>query len=274
MATKTTDIIVPEVLSAMIAAQIPGQLAIAGTDRVVTLDNLQGKPGDRVKIPRWSAIGEFDELTEGVAMTPVNLTATSEEATVKEFGKSVEITELALLSSYEDPLKALAEQFARYAALAIDKELITTANTTTLSQSVASTITLNAILDAKALFSDAQDDVMLVLHPKVATDLMKLSEFKTLTQIASDVITKGAVGTIYGMPVMISRFVTKTIGSPDTYTNLLIKRGALGLWYKKQMEIKKDVDILKRTTVIAANSIFATTLFKYDPLPVAKLITQ
>jgi N4-gp56 family major capsid protein len=274
MATKTTDIIIPEVLSAMISAQIPGNLALAGTDRVVTLDNLQGKPGDRVKIPRWSAIGEFAPLTEGVAMTPVNLTANSTEAVVKEFGKSVEITELALMSSYEDPLKALAEQFARYAAMAVDKELIKTAETTTLSISVAATISLNAVIDAKALFSDEQDDIALVLHPKVYADLLKLSEFKTLTSVSSDVIQKGQVGTLYGMPVYVSRFLTKTPGTPDTYTNLLVKRAALGLWYKKQMEVKKDVDILKRTTVIAASSIFATTLFQYDPLPVVKLITQ
>jgi N4-gp56 family major capsid protein len=274
MPTKTTDIIIPEVLSAMISAQIPGQLALAGTDRVVTLDNLQGKPGDRVKIPRWAAIGEFSQLTEGVAMTPVNLTANSSEAVVKEFGKAVEISELALLSSYEDPLKALAEQFAKYAAMAVDKELIATAETTTLSHTVAATISLDAIIDAKALFSDEQSDIALVLHPKTYADLLKLSEFKTLTAVSSDVIQKGQVGMIYGMPVYVSRFLTKTTGTPDTYTNLLIKRAGLGLWYKKQMEVKKDIDILKRTTTIAANSIFATTLFQYDPLPVAKLITQ
>jgi|GEM_PF-5021342 len=274
MPTKTTDIIIPEVLSAMIAAQIPGQLALAGTDRVVTLDNLQGKPGDRVKIPRWAAIGEFDQLTEGVAMTPVNLLANSTEAVVKEFGKAVEITELALLSSYEDPLKALAEQFARYAAMAVDKELINTAETTTLSHSVADTISLNAILDAKAMFSDEQSDVALVLHPKVYVDLLKLSEFKTLTAVSSEVIQKGQVGMIYGMPVYVSRFLTRTTGTPDTYTNLLVKRAALGLWYKKHMEVKKDVDILKRTVTVAANTIFATALFQYDPLPVVKLITQ
>lgn len=273
MATKTTDIIIPEVLSAMIAAQIPGKLALAGTDRVVSLDNLEGKPGDRVKIPRWSAIGEFDQLAEGVAMTPVNLIANSAEAVVKEFGKSVEITELALLSSYEDPLKALAEQFARYAAMAVDKELIKTAETTTLEHLVSSTITLNAIIDAKSKFSDDQEDVAIVLHPKQHADLLKLSEFKTLTS-ASDVIQKGQVGMLYGMPVYISRFLTKTSGTPDTYTGLLVKRAALGLWYKKQMDVKKDIDILKRTTTIACNSIFATTLFQYDPLPVVKLITQ
>lgn len=274
MPTKTTDIIIPEVLSAMISAQIPGKLALAGTDRVVTLDNLQGKPGDRVKIPKWSAIGEFDQLTEGVAMTPVNLTANSTESTVKEFGKSVEITELALMSSYEDPLKALAEQFARYAAMAVDKELIKSAETTTLSHSVSATISLNAVVDAKALFGDEQDDIALALHPKVYADLLKLSEFKTLTAVSSEVIQRGQVGMLYGMPVYVSRFLTKTTGTPDTYTNILAKRAALGLWYKKQMEVKKDIDILKRTTTIACNSIFATTLFQYDPLPVVKLITQ
>ncbi len=274
MATKVSDIVVPEVLSAMISAQIPGQLAIAGTDRVVVLDNLKGKPGDRVKIPRWGAVGEFDELQEGVAMTPVNLTAQSVEAVVKEFGKSVEITELALLSSYEDPLKELASQFAKYAARAIDKELIAAANTTTLSHSVNSTINLDAIVDALSLFQDEQEDVVLVLHPKVYGDLRKLSEFKSHTQAASEVILKGSLGTVYGMPVVVSRFIPVTSGTPPTYTNMLLKKAALGLWYKKEMEVKTDQDILKRTTVIAANSIFACALFQLDPLPAAKLITQ
>lgn len=274
MTTKAEDIIIPEVLSAMISGQIPGQLALAGTDRVVTLDNLSGKPGDRVKIPRWAAIGEFTQLTEGVAMTPVDLSAQSTTSIVKEFGKSVEITELALLSSYDDPIKELATQFARYAAMAVDKELIATATATTLSHSVNTTITLDAIVDAKALFSDEQEDIALVLHPKVFADLLKLSEFKTLTAVSSDVIQKGQVGTIYGMPVYVSRFITVNTGTPNTYNNLLAKRGALGLWYKKQMEVRTDVDILKRTTIVAVNSIFATTLFQYDPLPVAKMITR
>lgn len=272
--TRRQDIIIPEVLSAMISAQIPGQLALAGTDRVVVLDNLEGKPGDKVKIPKWGAVGEFELATEGQAITPVNLTASSKTVEIKKYSKAVDITQEALLSAYSDPIKELGTQFARYAALALDKALIAEAETTTLSHTVSSTISLNAILDAKALFRDAQDDVVLVLHDKVATDLMKLNEFKTLTQISSEVLVKGAIGTIYGMPVVVSRFITKTPGTPDTYTNLLVKREALGLWYKRQFEVEKDVDILRDVITVRANTIFAVGLFEYDPLPVVKLITQ
>jgi len=272
--TKRQDIIIPEVLSAMISAQIPGQLALAGTDRVVVLDNLDGKPGDKVKIPKWGAVGEFEEAQEGVAITPVNLTSSSKTVEIKKFSKAVDISQEALLSAYSDPIKELGTQFARYAALALDKALIAEAETTTLSHTVNTTITLDAILDAKALFRDSQEDVVLILHDKVATDLMKLSEFKTLTQVSSDVIIKGAIGTIYGMPVVISRFITQVSGTPPTYINLLVKREALGLWYKREFEVEKDVDILRDVTTIRANTIFAVSLFEYDPLPVVKLITQ
>lgn len=273
--TTTSNVIIPEVLAAMIAAEIPGQLALAGSDAVTVLDNLKGGPGNTIKIPRWGTIGDFTEVAEGNAMPVVNIAATAATATVKKFARGVEVTDEALLASYDDPLKEVARQFARYAARAADRELIVAAETSTLLHTASATITLNDIIDAIGKWNDASVNISgLVVHSKVYRDLIKLAEFKTLTQKADQVIERGVVGQIYGVPIRVSDAITTVAGSPNTYRNLLLKKGALGLWYQRNMNVETERDTIKRTTVITADSIFATAMFQDNPLPVVKLVTQ
>ena len=273
--TTTSNVIIPEVLAAMIAAEIPGQLALAGSDAVTVLDNLKGGPGNTIKIPRWGTIGDFTEVAEGNAMPVVNIAATAATATVKKFARGVEVTDEALLASYDDPLKEVARQFARYAARAADRELITAAEASTLLHTAPATITLNDIIDAIGKWNDASVNISgLVVHSKVYRDLIKLAEFKTLTQKADQVIEKGVVGMVYGVPIRVSDAITTVAGSPNTYRNLLLKKSALGLWYQRNMNVETERDTIKRTTVITADSIFATAMFQDNPLPVVKLVTQ
>jgi len=273
--TTTSNVIIPEVLAAMISAEIPGQLALAGSDAVTVLDNLKGGPGNAIKIPRWGTIGDFTEVAEGNAMPVVNIAATAATATVKKFARGVEVTDEALLASYDDPLKEVARQFARYAARAADRELITAAEASTLLHAASATITLNDIIDAIGKWNDASVNISgLVVHSKVYRDLIKLAEFKTLTQKADQVIEKGVVGMVYGVPIRVSDAITTVAGSPNTYRNLLLKKSALGLWYQRNMNVETERDTIKRTTVITADSIFATAMFQDNPLPVVKLVTQ
>lgn len=273
--TTTSNVIIPEVLAAMISAEIPGQLALAGSDAVTVLDNLKGGPGNTIKIPRWGTIGDFTEVAEGNAMPVVNIAATAATATVKKFARGVEVTDEALLASYDDPLKEVARQFARYAARAADRELITAAEASTLLHTASATITLNDIIDAIGKWNDASVNISgLVVHSKVYRDLIKLAEFKTLTQKADQVIEKGVVGMVYGVPIRVSDAITTVAGSPNTYRNLLLKKSALGLWYQRNMNVETERDTIKRTTVITADSIFATAMFQDNPLPVVKLVTQ
>ena len=239
------------------------------------LDNLKGGPGNAIKIPRWGTIGDFTEVAEGNAMPVVNIAATAATATVKKFARGVEVTDEALLASYDDPLKEVARQFARYAARAADRELITAAEASTLLHTAPATITLNDIIDAIGKWNDASVNISgLVVHSKVYRDLIKLSEFKTLTQKADQVIEKGVVGMVYGVPIRVSDAITTVAGSPNTYRNLLLKKSALGLWYQRNMNVETERDTIKRTTVITADSIFATAMFQDNPLPVVKLVTQ
>jgi N4-gp56 family major capsid protein len=281
--TTTSNVIIPEVLAAMIAAEIPGQLALAGSDAVTVLDNLKGGPGNTIKIPRWGTIGDFTEVAEGIAMPIVNIAASAVPATVKKFARGVEVTDEALLASYDDPLKEVARQFARYAARAADRELITAAETSTLQHEASGTITLNDIVDAIGKWNDASVDISgLVVHSKVYRDLIKLNEFKTLTSKSDQVIERGVVGMLYGVPIRVSDALTVVPAvpadpgpaAPQEYRNLLLKKNALGLWYQRNMNVETERDTIKRTTVITADTIFAAAMFQSNPLPVVKLVTQ
>lgn len=298
--TTTSNVIIPEVLAAMIAAEIPGQLALAGSGAVTVLDNLKGGPGNTIKIPRWGTIGDFTEVDEGDAMPVVNIAASAVPAVVKKFARGVEVTDEALLASYDDPLKEVARQFAIYAARAADRELVAAAGATSLVHTASSTITLNDIIDAIGKWDDASNNIdSLVVHSKVYRDLIKLTEFKTLTSKSDQIIERGIVGQLYGVPVRVSDLLTTVaategspaveadpladppvVGSPAVpatpklFHNLLLKKNALGLWYQRNLNVETERDTIKRTTVITADSIFAAAMFQSNPLPVVKLVTQ
>lgn len=220
--TTTSNVIIPEVLAAMIAAEIPGQLSLAGSGAVTVLDNLKGGPGNTIKIPRWGTIGDFTEVAEGDPMPVVNIAATAATATVKKFARGVEVTDEALLASYDDPLKEVARQFAIYAARAADRELVVAAGTTSLVHTAAATVTLNDIVDAIGKWDDAGNNIdSLVVHSKVYRDLIKLAEFKTLTSKSDQVIERGIVGQLYGVPVRVSDLLTTSAAVP-TGTELTV----------------------------------------------------
>lgn len=269
--TKVSHLIVPEVLAAMISASIPAQLAIAGSDAVSVLDNLQGGAGNIIKIPRWGAIGEFTEVAEGAEIPTVNLATSAATATVKKFARGVEITDEGLMASYADPLKEVSLQFARYATRAVDAQLIAAARATNLSHKAANTITLNDVVDAIGKWDDGGENISaLVVAPKVYRDLLKLAEFKTLTRRSDDAMTTGVVGDLYGVRVRVSSSIPNVGGY---YENLLLKKNALGLWYQRNVNVETERDTLRRTTVITADTIFATALFPAQQVGAVRFLT-
>jgi hypothetical protein len=63
-----------------------------------------------------------------------------------------------------------------------------------------------------------------------------------------------------------------TAGSPNTYNALMVKRGALGLLYKRRPLVETDRDILARSTVITTNVHYATK--RLDDLGIVQITTQ
>ena len=74
-------------------------------------------------------------------------------------------------------------------------------------------------------------------------------------------IPRGVIGQIGGVSVFVSDRVTTTAAdgtNPATYNALMVRRGSLGLLYKRRPLVETDRDILARTTVVTTNVHYAT----------------
>jgi N4-gp56 family major capsid protein len=261
MATTTkANMIIPAVWADMVAAEFTGRMVLG---QLATTDNtLVGKPGDTVHFPKFATLTDATDLTEATAMTPEALTTTDSTATIKEVGKAVEISDTALVTAYGDPLAEIRRQLGVVVARKIDTDLKTVAETTpNYSATAAAVISWSNIVDGIAKFGDAWDPADMagiVIHSKQHADLLKDASFITRDKLAeAATIATGVVGRVGGVDVYVSDRTTIVTGTPNTYKALLVKRGALGLLYKRQPLVETDRDILKRTQVITTNVHYA-----------------
>jgi len=280
--TLKNDTFVPEVATMVATATFPNVLALgfAGSPFVRTLPATDaiGDEGDLVKFPRYDPLGEFADMTEDVALVPEKLKSSLDQAVVQVGGKAVEVTDFAQLSARGDPSQEVGRQVPVLASRYVDTKLVDEGETTALETNVAQTITWEVFVDS--IITNWGDKAMqmvggLVVHSKVMGDLMKLPEFKRADQLGMPgTIITGFVGALGTYPVFVSDRLTLTVGTPNTHTNLVFKRGALGLMFQRTLLVERDRDVLKKNWVIAADVRLAVHLFFDNPLPAIRLITQ
>jgi HK97 family phage major capsid protein len=284
-ATTRADLIIPEVLADAVAGAWPNRIALYGTDAVVESRTLPGgvRGGDKVKVPYFGILGEFEQVAEGAPLTVTKLSMTSEEATVRRAGKAFEVTSWAQLAAmYADPYAEATRQILEGARREFDRALVEAANSTTgggvaTQDASTGTITYDALVDALAKFGDAQVDVAAVIvHSKVLADLRKLKD--TTGQPIFVDAQQGGLPRVMGLPLIVSDRAPVITGTPTKYVTLIVRRGALALWYNGTPTVETDKDILADSTVVAVNVYYAA--HRYSRLPgsdkptVVRLITQ
>ncbi|MEV8055158.1 N4-gp56 family major capsid protein [Streptomyces antimycoticus] len=262
--TTAAQMIVPDIWADMVQAKFKGAL-ILGT---LALDDntLEGKPGDTVNFPKWTALSEAEDLTEGTPMTPEQLgTDPGNSATIKEAGKAVELTDKSRLVAFGDPYAETQRQLGVLIARKIDKDLTAAAEAPGVITVDASTAALswNVMVSGIEKFGDEWDpDNMagLVIHSVQRAALLRDPNFISADKLGTGaVIPRGVIGQVGGVNIYVSDRVTKTgTGTDTTYNALLIRRGALGLLYKRRPIVETDRDILARTTVVTTNVHYAT----------------
>lgn len=271
--TTASDLIVPDVWGDAVMDTVLGKsvmLPLAATD-----DTLVGQPGDSVDMPFWAYIGDADALTEGVAMTPVAMSMTSDRATIVERGKAIELTDTALLTALGNPNDQARTQLALSIARRIDTDLRVAAVAThtssgaddpyktsaPLTASAAAVLSWSVFVDGTAAMGDDYDPNEMgafIIHSKQRTDIMKDSQFTDVAKFGPDAVTlRGEIGKIGNVPVLVSDRTTVVSGSPDTYKSLIIAKGSLALKYKRRAVVEADRDILARTNIITTNIHYA-----------------
>lgn len=255
--TQLTDLINPEVMADMISANLPNQIKFAP---LATIDTtLQGQAGNTITVPKYSYIGDAEDVAEGVAMGTTVLSASTTTATVKKAGKAVELTDEAVLSGYGDPIGETERQLELSIASKVDNDCIEALEGATLEYDDSTNpISYEGIVDALDKFEEEDDEPkVLFIHPNQKTTLRKDPDFIKASDMGDNIIMTGTIGEIAGCQVVVSAKVPENDG---VYSDFIVKEGALTIYLKRNVAIEDDRDILAKTTVISADEHYVTVL--------------
>jgi len=260
--TVRTNLIIPEILQEAVRGEFAGVTALLNSGAAVVSPTLpeSARGGDVLKVPYFGTIGEYEDVAEAAALTPANIVMTADTATVQHSGKAIEITQWAqLAAAYADPYAELARQLRVGFERRMDRALIDAANTTDLVHDVYSattprTLDWDVMVDARMKFGDEQEDIaLLVVHSKVLGDLLKLKDDGGRPLLVNDLQAQDRIARFAGVPVKVSDRLAPEQTNPPKYTSLIIKRGALALWYNGSPEVQADRDVLRDTQVAAVH---------------------
>lgn len=106
--TSKDNMVVPEVMAAMIQARLPKAIKFSPLAEVDT--TLVGVPGDTITVPHFKYIGDAKIFGEGEKIDYSKLTTDKVTTTIKRAGKGVEISDLAVETGYGDPMTEGARQ--------------------------------------------------------------------------------------------------------------------------------------------------------------------
>jgi N4-gp56 family major capsid protein len=253
--TQLTNMIVPEVMGEMISAGLEDAIRFRP---LATVDNsLVGRPGDTKTVPRFKYIGDAGDVAEGTAIDIALLTTDSDQFTIKKAGKGVEITDESVLSGLGDPVGEGVNQLRLSIANKVDNDVLTALATTTLAYTAGTAWDLDTIDNAIAIFNDEDPEAMvLVMNPKDALALRKnvAGDWTRGSELGDSVIVSGAFGEVLGAQVVRSRKLAEG-------TAYLVKRGALQIFMKRDVEVETDRDIVKKTTVVTADEHYGVHLY-------------
>src|SRR5690625_2034997 len=201
--TKLQNLIDPEVMAAMISAQLPKAIKFSGIAPID--DTLQGQPGSTITVPKYNYIGDAETVAEGEAIDYTALDTETAQYTIEKAGKGVKITDEAVLSGYGDPTGEAQKQIRMAIASKIDNDIVEAALTASLS--VKQEINLDLIdkleetfVDAPDNFEDVDSTGVLFLLYKYASNLRKeaTESWNSVCDVGDGILVTGAVGELLG----------------------------------------------------------------------------
>lgn len=272
--TKTAQVINPEVMADMVSSKLPEMIKFAPLAYVEK--ELVGVPGDTLTVPKWTYSGDATDIEEGEAI-PVDQIGTKKQTmTIKQTGKAVEITDKAALTAHGDIYTEAANQITLAIANKVDNDIITAAKTATQNITEAP-ISVANIDKALAIFNDEDDAKYVALvNPKDAIKLRADAGQNWLrgSEIGADIIVSGTFGEVAGVQIVRAKKVEEgkgylvKISAINTDTDDNAKYGAFVINLKRDIEVEKDRDILKKTTVFSGDEYYGVYL--YDDTKVVK----
>lgn len=259
--TTSADMIIPEVYGDMAQAEFVGAVKVAGSAAVKSDDTLEGQPGETIHFPKWGALGELDDLTEGTAITPEKLTTKDSTAKIKEAGKGVTITDRSRLVGMGDPEAEARRQFGILAARKVDADLITAAQLKGGANGTPYEVTTEvptfgwaALVEAIAQFGDEwepSDFAGVYINSAQLGQAFADDQFINASKLGADTpVRTGNLGVIGGVPI----HVTNRVAAGKF---LVLKNQSLGLLYKQRPLVETERHALARSTDVVTTLHYA-----------------
>lgn len=243
--TKLENMIDPEVMGAMIQAELPQALKFTGIAQIDT--TLQGRPGDEITVPSYKYIGDAVDVAEGAAIDYDLLETTTRKISIKKAAKGVELTDESVLSGYGDPVGEAQRQVRMALASKIDNDVLAAAFKAPLTLADAD-IDMDLIDKIEATFVDAPDAIegqttdqmgTLFLSYKDAAKLRKAAadNWTRASQLGDNILVSGAFGELLGWEIVRSKKV-------EDGQFAAVKPGALKIYLKRELlaESARDID--------------------------------
>lgn len=217
--TKTSNVIIPEVMGDMLDAKIEAQLKLTPYAKVDT--TLQGVPGDTKTVPSWNYIGDAEDVAEGEEVDTTKMTASSKTFTIKKAMKSVAITQEAINSGLGDPIGQAESQLAKSVAGKVDNDVLEAVYEGQMTSGDGTAkISYEGLVDASTKFEDEEDGIekVLFINPAQEGTILKDSNFISADKYQPGVMVNGAIGKVAGCQVKKSKKVRLVTFEKDNTT--------------------------------------------------------
>lgn len=252
--TKLTNLVNPEVLADMIAAELPLAIRFTG---VAPLDyTLVGQPGDTVTVPAFEYIGDAEDVAEGDPIPYELLTSKVKPFTVKKAGKGVKLTDESVLSGYGDPVGEGKRQIVMSIAAKIDNDTLDAVQATTVKTSAAAFD--EALIEAiENKFNDENEETGVVFMNNLdAIALRKgaMANWERRGDLADNVLVTGAFGGLLGWAIVRTNKI-------EAGEAIAVKAGAAKTYLKRDLLAEAGRDMDHKITKFNADQHYVVGLY-------------
>lgn len=244
--TSDVKAIIPEVLAEEIAKKLALNIKFAPLAEVDT--RLVGAPGVSVTFPTWNYIGDAKDVAEGAAVDLDEISVATKSFVVKKIAKDLKLTDESIDATAGQVLEKIDSQFATSIGQKVDNDVLEGLRAGVADSSIAMlhdvTIDQAGLARLRVAFGEDIENTMLIMNSQ---DYGKLLAIKDLVQALNGTpFMAGHVGSIMGLNIAIADKLTEGEA-------FLIRTGALGISYKRQLNAEQQRDMEKRSTRVGVD---------------------
>ena len=278
MATINTNIIVPEVYSALVREKIKGKCKVA--QFLVNRGDLKGKVGEVIHFDKWGYIGDGKDWNPNTAMDVTQMTQTQTSATIKAIqAPAVKVADYDDEVALGNAIEEAAEQQAIAVGRKYDTDAIACALTSPLKYQLATknTVTQDEMIAMLGLYGDDRDSAdfdAIVISSLFAPSFYKMDMFtsreRTMTTDGSGIAVNGVIGYFLDIPVVLSDRLYDNTNTEGFI--LVMKKNAISIIPKENPFAETARDAGLRQTTIYLSQFYAMALTDDTAVVVAKKV--